>query len=277
MTQFWNTVIFQPMLNLLLLLYSWLAHNFGLSIIVFTVLVRVITLPITWQQMRSAKASQDLQPKLLELQKKYKNDREKLAQEQMKLYKEAGVNPYGCLVPMLIQFPIWIGMYQSIINVLPNNPLQLLNLARHIYHQFSGLVPLNASFLGLNLGRSAPILAILVAATMWVQQKMMAAPTADPQQQAMSQSMELMMPLMFGWITWNLASGLGLYFVVSNIVGIIQQYFISGWGSLATVFSRQGLTLKSPSSRTREPQPESSKGDKKRSGRPKDKGDGRKK
>ena len=74
---------------------------------------------------------------------------------------------------------------------------------------------------------------------MWIQQKMMTPTSADPQQQAMSQSMELMMPLMFGWITINLASGLGLYFVATNVFGAIQQYFISGWGSLASVFSKQ--------------------------------------
>jgi len=242
----WNTVIFEPLLNLLLFLYALLGRSFGLSVIVFTVLVRLITLPITNQQMRSAKASQDMQPKLQELQKKYKNDRNKLAEEQMKLYKDAGVSPLGCLVPTLIQLPIWFGLYQSISAALPSNPMQLLNLAQRIYARFpilsniapSSLVPLNPRFLWLNLGRPDPyfVLPILTVATMWVQQKMMAAPAADPQQQAMSQSMELMMPLMFGWITFSLASGLGLYFVATNIVGIVHQYHVSGWGSLATVF-----------------------------------------
>ena len=248
MGNLWNTVIFQPMLNLLLFLYTMLGRSFGLSVIVFTVLVRVITLPITQQQMRSAKASQDMQPKLAELQKKYKNDKEKLAQEQMKLYKEGGVNPLGCLVPTLIQLPIWLGLYQSISNALPTNPLALLNLARHIYQRFpilssvvpSSLVPLNARFLWLDLGRPDPyyVIPILVVATMWVQQKMMTPAAADSQTQAMSQSMEVMMPLMFGWITLTVASGVGLYFVATYAVGIIQQYFVSGWGGLATVFNK---------------------------------------
>ena len=248
MGQLWNTLIFQPLLNLLLFLYALLGRNFGLAVIVFTVLVRVITLPITLQQMRSAKASQDMQPKLAELQQKYKGDKEKLAQEQMKLYKESGVSPLGCLVPTLIQLPVWFGLYQSITAALPQNPLQLLNLARHIYQRFpilssvvpSSLIPMHAGFLWLNLGRPDPyyIIPVLTVATMWVQQKMMASPSADPQQKAMGQSMELMMPLMFGWITINLASGLGLYFVATNVVGIIQQYFTSGLGSLASVFKK---------------------------------------
>lgn len=245
MSQLWNTFILKPMLNFLLFLYSLLGRNFGLSIIVFTVLVRVLTLPINLKQMRSAKASQALQPKLQELQKKYKNDREKLAEEQMKLYREAGVNPLGCLVPTLIQLPIWIGLYQSIIQALGDNPLQLFNLARHIYLQFpilSSLIPLNSRFLWLNLGLPDPIyvLPFLTVATMWVQQKMMAAPSTDPQQQAMSQTMELMMPMMFGFITLQAASGLGLYFVATNVFGIILQYFVSGWGSLGTLFGQKG-------------------------------------
>lgn len=244
MTQIWNTVIFEPMLNFLLFVYSLLGRNFGLSIIVFTVLVRALTLPVNLRQMRSAKASQALQPKLQELQKKYKNDREKLAAEQMKLYKEAGVSPLGCLVPTLIQLPIWIGLYQSIIHALPDNPLQLLNLGRHIYLQFpilSTLIPLNSRFLWLNLGRPDPyyVLPILTVATMWMQQKMVTSSSTDPQQQAMSQSMELMMPIMFGFITFQLASGLGIYFVATNVFGIILQYFVSGWGSLGTLFSRR--------------------------------------
>jgi YidC/Oxa1 family membrane protein insertase len=237
------------MLNGLLFLYSLLARNFGLSIIVFTVLVRLITLPIVRQQMASARASQELQPRLAELQKKYKDNREKLAEEQMKLYREHGVNPLGCLVPTLIQFPIWIGLYQSIINALPSNPLQLLNLARHIYLQFpllSSLVPLNSRFLWLDLGRPDPyyILPLLTVASMWVQQKMMATPSADPQQQAMSDSMALTMPLMFGLITFNLASGLALYFVATNVFGIIQQYFFSGLGGLAPLLGRERSTSK---------------------------------
>ncbi len=243
----WNTLIFQPLLNLLLFLYALLGRNFGLAVILFTVLVRIVTLPVTQQQMKSAKASQDMQPKLQELQQKYKNDKDKLAQEQMKLYKESGVNPLGCVLPMLIQLPVWFGLYQAITAALPQNPLQMLSLAQHIYSRLplvsgaaSSLIPLNPNFLWLHLGRPDPyyIIPILTMATMWLQQKMTTPANADPQQKAMSQSMELTMPLMFGYITLSLASGLGLYFVASNVVGIVQQYFTSGWGSLAGMFRK---------------------------------------
>lgn len=251
----WNTIIFQPLLNLLLFLYTLIGRNFGLAVILFTVLVRIVTLPVTQQQMKSAKASQDMQPKLQELQQKYKNDRDKLAQEQMKLYKESGVNPLGCVVPMLIQLPVWFGLYQAITAALPQNPLQMLNLAQHIYSRLplvsgvaSSLIPLNPNFLWLHLGRPDPyyIIPILTMASMWLQQKMTTPADADPQQKAMSQSMELTMPLMFGWITLSLASGLGLYFVASNVVGIVQQYFTSGWGSLSSIFTKTSKPTVTP-------------------------------
>lgn len=254
MSQLWNTFIFRPMLNFLLSLYAVLGRNFGLSIIVFTVLVRLVTLPVQMQQMQSARKSQELQPQLQELQRKYKNDRDKLAEEQMKLYREAGVSPLGCLIPTLIQFPIWIGLYQSIINALPDTPVQLLNLGRHVYQQFpllsslaavdnlSSLIPLNNHFLWLNLARPDPyyVLPLLTVASMWLLQKMMATPSTDPQAQAMSQSMELMMPVMFGFITLQAASGLGIYFVATNVFGIVLQYFVSGWGSLSEVIPQLG-------------------------------------
>lgn len=247
----WNTLIFRPLLNLLLFLYSVLGRNFGLAVIVFTVLVRLVTLPFTRAQMKSAKASQEMQPKLKELQEKYRDpkDRDKMAQEQMKLYKEYGVNPLGCILPMLIQMPIWFGLYQAIGTALPQSPVQLVNLAKHVYSSFgflsnvvpSSLIPLNPRFLWLDLGKPDPflIVPILTAVTMWVQQKMTSPATGDAQAKAMSQSMELTMPFMFAWITYSAASGLGLYFVASNLVGVVQQYFTSGWGSLANVFRRK--------------------------------------
>jgi YidC/Oxa1 family membrane protein insertase len=229
------------MLNGLFWLYSVLGHSFGLSIIMFTILVRVITFPFTLQQLRSAKATQDIQPKLQELQKKFKDDKQKLGEEQMKLYKEAGINPLGCLVPTLLQFPVWIGLYQSIMSAAPDNPMQLLNLAKHIGAAFSHLVPLNANFLGLNLGRPFPLLAILVVATQWALQKMTTPATATPEQAAQNRSMELTMPMVFGFITMNLASGLGLYFITTNILGMVQQYFVTGWGSLEPLVAQLGL------------------------------------
>jgi YidC/Oxa1 family membrane protein insertase len=225
------------MLNSLIVLYTYLGHNFGVTIIIFTVIIRLITLPLTLRQLRASKAMQSLAPKLQEIQRKYKDPQQR-SQEQMKLYKEHGVNPLGCLGPMVIQFPIWIGLYQSIIQALAIVPERLLSLSQHLYpwslvHE---AVPLESRFLWLNLGQPDPfpILPLLVGGSMWVQQKMMTTPTADPRSQSMNRMMQWMMPLMFAFLTLSFPSGLALYWVASNIVGIGMQYFVTGWGGLVT-------------------------------------------
>jgi YidC/Oxa1 family membrane protein insertase len=238
MAELWNTIILEPVLNSLIAMCNVFGGSFGLAIIVLTVIVRLILFPLTVRQTQSTKAMQTLQPKIQELQKKYAKNQQKLQQEMMKVYKEAGINPLGCLWPMLIQLPIWIALYQSILQALAATPESLLSLSQHLYHwaAVGQAVPLNEHFLGLNLsqpGGANLILPILVGGTMWIQQKMVTPPPADPRQQTMTSMTTLMMPLMFGFFTLSFPSGLALYWVVSNIIGIIIQYFVSGgWGYL---------------------------------------------
>ncbi|MFC2050766.1 YidC/Oxa1 family membrane protein insertase [Chloroflexota bacterium] len=237
MAELWNTIILEPVLNSLIAMCTVLGGNFGLAIIVLTVIVRLILFPLTVRQTQSTKAMQLLQPRIQELQKKYAKNQQKLQQEMMKLYKEAGINPLGCLWPMLIQLPIWIALYQSIMQALAATPESLLSLSQHLYSwaAVGQAVPLNEHFLWLRLSQPDPnlILAILVGGTMWVQQKMVTPPSADPRQKSMTSMTTMMMPLMFGFFTLSFPSGLALYWVVSNILGIIIQYFVSGgWGYL---------------------------------------------
>lgn len=236
--QVWDTLILSPMINVLIVLSHALFNNFGLTIIVLTVIVRGVMYPLTRRQLMASKGMQELQPKIAELRKKYARDRQKLAQEQMRLMKEAGVSPGGCLMPMLIQMPIWIALYQSILRVLAVNPEDFLNLSRHLYTPWASvfsLVPLGSQFLWLDLAQPDRfmILPILVGGSMWLQQKMVTPQTADPTQQAQSRMMLWMMPLMFAFFTLSFPSGLALYWVTSNIISIVMQYFISGWGGLA--------------------------------------------
>jgi YidC/Oxa1 family membrane protein insertase len=227
----WNIVLLQPMLNFLIILSNVFFHNFGIAIIVLVIIVRLLMLPVTLKQLHSTKAMSSLQPKLQEIQKKYGGDRVKLQQEMSRIYKESGVNPMGCIWPMAIQFPIWIALYQSIMKALAATPEDLLGLSGRLYSSsyIIGAVPLNEHFLWLNLGKSDIPMAVLVAASMWVLQKMSTLPssTSDPKQQSMQTMMTWMMPLVFGMITMMYSSGLGLYFLVSNIVGIVIQYFVS--------------------------------------------------
>lgn len=227
-TEIWTTFFLQPMVNSLLWLYSMLGHNFALSITVFTIIIRLITLPLTIPQMTSSKKMQELQPKLRELKKKYGDDKEAMSRAQMELYKQSGVNPMGGCLPTLVQFPIWIGLYQAIYQVMAVNPIQVLHLSQNIYLDFpnlSELIPLNDRFLWLNLGRPDPyyILPVLVAASMFFQQKLMTAPGGDPSTESMTRSMNYTMPLMFGFFSLNFSSGLSIYFVVSSLVGIAIQ------------------------------------------------------
>jgi YidC/Oxa1 family membrane protein insertase len=222
------------MINVLIALAHFLFSNFGMTIIVLTLIIRFILLPLTMRQLRATKAMSSLQPKLQEIQKKYAKDKQKLAQEQMLLYKESGVNPIGCAIPMIIQFPIWIALYQAIILSLAVNPEALLNLSRYFYGWAAPLasLPLSNSFLGLNLATGNVILAILVGVTMWIQQKMVTASSQDPRTAQQSQLMLWMMPIMFTFFSISFPSGLALYWVISNIFSIVVQYFVTGWGEL---------------------------------------------
>jgi len=177
---------------------------------------------------------QDMQPKIAELQKKYGKDKQKLAQEQMRMYKESGVKPAGCFITMIIQMPVWIALYQSIMLALAVAPEGLLNLSKYLYQWptvYSAL-PLSREFLMLDLAQPNFILAILVGATMWMQQKMSMTTSADAKQAQQSQMMLWMMPMMFALLALSFPSGLSLYWVANSVVRVVFQYRVTGWGGL---------------------------------------------
>ncbi len=230
-------ILMRPMANSLVLLYLGLFNNFGLSIIVFTVIIRLATMQLTLKQIRSTRAMSTLQPKMKELQARYKNDRQKLSQETFKLYREHGVNPIGCLGPLVIQFPIWIGLYWALIRVLPSSPENLADLSQLLYGWLPVVhtaVPVDSTFLWLDLAvpDTLPIMPLLVGASMWVQQKMMTYPSQDPKQAQTQQMMLWMMPLLFVFLTFSFPSGLALYWLATNIMGVAIQYVTTGWGGL---------------------------------------------
>lgn len=241
----WDTIILSPMINFLVILSQYLFNSFGLTIIVLTLIIRLLMYPLTIKQLQASKAMQSLQPKLAELQKKYAKDKEQFAREQMRLFKESGVSTAGCATSMLVQLPVWIALYQSIIRVLAVAPEDFLELSRHLYPSWSqvfSLVPLESKFLWLDLAVPDKwmILSILVFGTMWVQQKMTTPTTTDPKQQSQAQLMLWTMPLMFAIWTLTFPSGLALYWVVSNVIGIVTQYLVIGWGGLVLpTFGRQ--------------------------------------
>ncbi|MBN2556158.1 MAG: membrane protein insertase YidC [Anaerolineales bacterium] len=239
----WNFLIINPMINALLFIYNLLGQNFGLAIIVFTALIRLLTLPMTIQQTRSSLVMKEIQgsEKWKKIQEKYKDNKEKLSEEQMKLFQEKGYNPFGGCLGTLIQFPIILGLYQAVIRTLASSPSQLLELSTHLYAPSQALnyfpnqlIPLNSNFLWMNLGQperwqpdflpiAIPILTIIVVISSFIQSKLTTVDTSGEGQGAMmSNMMSIYMPVLMGYFAYTLASGLALYFVVSNLLGILQ-------------------------------------------------------
>ena len=271
MSEIWNLLILDPMINFLLWIYS-LIGNFGVAIIIFTIIIKLVTYPLTAKQLKSSQAMATMQksPEWLDIQKKYKDNKEKLAQEQMRIYKEKGISPFGSCLPLLIQFPVIIGLYQAVIRALSVTPVQMLDLSKHIYSitNVANLVPINRDFLWMDLaqperlmlfGLPIPILTVLVVVTTWLQQKMMAMPSTGSTDQSaqMTKMMNLYMPFLMGWIAYTLNAGLALYFVVTNVVGIIQ-YGAMGRLNLdwfKRIFNLRGLqtTTTSPSVASKDP------------------------
>lgn len=244
----WQTIIIQPFTNVLLLINS-LVHNFGVSIILFTILIRLLTHPLTVRQFKATKAMQELQedPHYLKMQEKYKGDKDRLAQEQMKMYQEKGINPLGSCLPTIIQLPIILGLYQSVTRAMAASPLELFNLQQIIYPKWinaANLLPLENQFLWMDLGQpervnlfglSIPLLAILVVVTTYVQSKLIQPPSSPDNQAAMmTNSMNIYMPILMGFMAYSLASGLAIYFLTSNLFGIVQYAILgrANWGNV---------------------------------------------
>lgn len=265
----WDEVIIRPMLNTLLVLYVVCFSQMGVAIIVFTVLVRVVTIPLTVRQLRQMRAMTALQPRVREIQQRYAGDRQRTSQETMRLYRESGVNPIGCLGPLIVQMPILIGLFRVLILTLFNNPEDLVRLSDKLYPWITfvpihAAVPVNNSFLWLDLSRPDPspiVMPVLVAVTTWVQQKMTQMPSPDPRQQSSQTMMLWMMPIFLGAFSLGWPSGLPLYWVVSNLIGIGIQYFITGWGPLFPLFPRRGQEEDEPAPVAPAPDPQESSAD----------------
>lgn len=232
----WNAVI-GIMVNAMIFIYRIVGYNFGLAIILFTILIRVVTWPLNAQQMKGATAMQEMQndKEWQAIQKKYAKDKEKLAQEQMRIYREKGINPFGSCLPTLIQFPILFALIPTITYAIGSTPLSLLKLSRSAYEiqNVASLLPLNSKFLWMDLGLpertlllgfSIPVLALIVGLTTYVQTKLTMPPAADPNDQAAqtSKMMGIYMPVMLFFFSLNYASGLAVYFITSNLLAIAQ-------------------------------------------------------
>lgn len=226
MGEIFDLVVVNPFTNALLVLYGVLG-NYVLAVIALTVIIKLTTAPLTVQQQISSMKMTAMQPKIKEIQDKYKQDPQKLNEEMRKL----GYNPLsGCLM-MFIQLPIFIGLYNAITRTLGVTPFNLLDLGKHVYGfipNLSSLVPINSNFLGMDLGQPDKffIIPILVVATTYLSNKLMTPPTTDPQMKQTNQMMSWMMPIMFGFFMLSAPAGLGIYWLVSNLLQVAQFYIM---------------------------------------------------
>ena len=255
----WTELIIRPMLNGLVVLYTMLFSQMGLAIISLTALIRLLTLPMTLKQLTQMRAMSSLQPKIKEIQDRYSRDKTRVSQETMRLYKEAGVSPFGCLGPMIIQMPVLIGLFRVLIQTVFSRPDDLVGLSEKLYTWIPiapiyEAAPLDSTFLWLDLAQSDPtniIMPVIVFASTWVQQKMTMQPSTDPRQSGNQAMMLWLMPLMIAFFSFTLPSGLALYWITSNLIGIAIQYFVTGgWGPLFPLFPK-AATAATPVATTR--------------------------
>jgi len=255
-TEVWNALLVHPLVNLLVLA-DYFVHDFGLAVVIVTVAIRLALFPVFRAQVRSSRAMQELAPAMNDIKKKYGSDRAKLQQEQMKLYKERGINPVGGCLPMVVFFPVLFAMYAAFQQVgglsgahaLTVEQLRDAVLWPFLHFTVSDLpadatIDLTAHWLPWVKSLAEPDLAWfgligplpIISSLLQLVASIQALPrnpvqTDDPTQRTM-QSMTYYLPLITIVFFRTLASGVFIYYITTTIFQIIQQYFVMGWGQL---------------------------------------------
>lgn len=246
------TILAPPLGQLLTWLYDIWPNNYGVAIIILTLLVSFVLFPLTLKQTRSMKAMQEIQPEVKKLQKEYKDDREELNKQMMALYQERGVNPAAGCLPLILQMPIWFALYR-VFRVKPSeadptvlDPSDIIpagsNLADALLDHDSSTSFLSLDMLqspseamaeGLSVGLPAIVLVLVIVATSYYQvyqttrrNKSKNNGQAESKQAQQMQMISKIMPLFMGFISWTFPMGLGLYFAVSNGFRVAQQAVI---------------------------------------------------
>lgn len=225
-----NDILYQPLFNALIFLYNTIpGHDFGISIIILTIVIRIILYPLLKKSITSQKALQDLQPKIEEIQKKFKDNQEAQTKEIFEIYKKEKINPFSGLALALLQLPILFALYRVFQHGF--DPQQLHNL--YVFVKNPGTI--NHLFLSLiDLSKPNIVLAILAGFTQFFQTKMMF--KKNPQaaskkkegdfSQALQSQMLYILPFFTLFILWRLPAALGLYWTAGSVASIIQQYII---------------------------------------------------
>ena len=213
----WFTLISKPLLYFLNFLYRYI-HNYGLAIIIITMLIKIAFWPLAYKSAKSMKTMQKLQPKLAKLKEKYGDDKERLNKELMQLYKTFKVNPMSGCLPMILQIPVFFALYKVLLQAIELRHAPFALWIKDLSAPDRLMIPgVTIPFIG-----GIPVLTLLMGASMYMQQKMTPS-SLDPTQAKMMQ----ILPVVFTFMFINFPSGLVLYWLVNNIFSIIQQYYIN--------------------------------------------------
>ena len=219
-----HLVLTKPLLNVLIWIYNTVPlHDIGIAIIVLTILVRLLLFPSFQKSLRSQRQLQQLQPKLDEIKEKYKDDKEAQTKAVLEFYQQNKVNPFSSCLPLLVQLPILIALYQVFLSGLNSQ------LAGELYPFVRDPGQINTNFLGLmDLSKANFIFAFLAGALQFVQSKLMM-PTKKIQDQTariVNMQFTYLMPVVTVFIAAKLPAGLALYWIVTTLFAIGQQYYI---------------------------------------------------
>lgn len=224
---FFNIVLYRPVINSLVVLYEYLpGHDLGVAIIVLTCVIKILLFPLSLKSIRSQKALQEIQPKIKEIQKNFKNNKKEQARAIMELYEREEINPFSGCLPLLIQLPILIALFL----VLKNISFDSGTIESWVFYSF--VTPpseINPMFLGVvDLTNSSKILALLAGTLQFFQSKMIAPKSfskkTDDFSQIMQKQMLYLFPVMTVIILWKLPAAIGLYWITSSLFSIGQQY-----------------------------------------------------
>jgi YidC/Oxa1 family membrane protein insertase len=211
----WFDIIAKPMLAALKAIYS-VVGNYGVAIIIITILVKLLFWPLTAKSYKSMKQMQKLQPQIKKLREKYKDDKQRMNQEVMQMYKTYKVNPMGGCLPMLVQIPVFIAFYKVLYGSIELRHAPFMLWINDLSAPDRLFPDLGIPYVG-----GIPVLTLLMGASMFLQQKMTPATMGDPTQQKMM----MLMPIVFTFIFIQFPAGLVLYWLVNNLLSIGQQYY----------------------------------------------------
>lgn len=228
-----NLILYQPLFNALVLLYQYLpGHDFGVAVILLTVLSRAILYPSMVKSLKSQKTLSELQPKIQEIQQKFKDNKEKQAKETMALYQKEKISPFGGCLPLLLQLPILIALYRVFWKGLEASELN------YLYSFVPRPEAIDPTFLGIiNLAAPSLIFAVLAGIAQFFQTKMITPSTSSVQapkkgspdfSSLMQKQMLYFFPIFTVFILWKMPSAIGLYWIVTSLFSIAQQYIIFG-------------------------------------------------